>query len=37
MNKPIQADALLVEGWVGDSVLQGAAAEFEQGNYQISH
>jgi hypothetical protein len=34
MKAPIQADALLIEGWVGDPVVQGGVEEFNRGKYQ---
>lgn len=33
--EPIEAEVLIVEGWVDDLVLAGASAEFERGNYQL--
>jgi hypothetical protein len=35
VQAPIRADALLIEGWVGDRVLKGAVAEYRQGDYQV--
>ena len=32
---PIDANALVIEGWVGDSAIKGAIAEFQQRDYQI--
>ncbi len=32
---PIKADALVVEGWIGDDGIKGAIAEFERGDYKI--
>ncbi|WP_013324174.1 ElyC/SanA/YdcF family protein [Gloeothece verrucosa] len=34
MNAPVKADTLVLEGWVGDIVVQAALEEFKQGNYQ---
>ena len=34
-SKPIKADALVVEGWIGDEALKGAIAEFAQGDYKL--
>jgi hypothetical protein len=33
LNDPVQADVLVVEGWVPDHVLQAAIAEFRQNHY----
>lgn len=33
-NRPIPADVLIVEGWLPDYALQGAAAEFHRGRYR---
>jgi hypothetical protein len=30
-----EAEILLIEGWIGDTAIQGAINEFHQGNYQI--
>lgn len=35
VSAPIEAEALVLEGWVGDEVIKGAIAEFERGNYQL--
>lgn len=35
VQAPIKADALLIEGWVSDSVIKGAVAEYQQGRYQV--
>jgi hypothetical protein len=35
LKKPIEAEVLLVEGWVNDDVVKGSLAEFERGNYKI--
>jgi hypothetical protein len=36
LQSPIQpADAILLEGWVGDPIIAGAAKEFQQGNYKL--
>lgn len=35
IQDPIKADALLIEGWVSDSVIKGAVSEYEQGQYKI--
>ncbi|MBR8830654.1 MAG: hypothetical protein N5P05_000846 [Chroococcopsis gigantea SAG 12.99] len=32
---PIEADALLIEGWAGDPVIEGGVQEFFQGNYKF--
>ncbi|NEQ82404.1 MAG: YdcF family protein [Moorea sp. SIO2I5] len=34
INSPINADALVVEGWLPDYALKGAMEEFDRGNYQ---
>ncbi|NET36871.1 MAG: cytosine deaminase [Cyanothece sp. SIO1E1] len=34
VNSPIQADALVVEGWIPDNVLKQVIAEFNQGAYR---
>jgi DUF218 domain len=34
VQSPIEADTLLIEGWVSDRVIQGAFAEYRQGDYQ---
>lgn len=34
-SKPIKADALVVEGWLGDDALKGAIVEFERRGYKI--
>jgi hypothetical protein len=34
-SAPIKAEALVIEGWIGDDGIQGAIAEFERQNYQI--
>lgn len=35
VQAPIKADALLIEGWVSDSVIKGAVSEYKQGQYKI--
>jgi hypothetical protein len=35
VSQPIKAEVLVVEGWMGDEALQGAIAEFKNGNYQL--
>ena len=32
---PIEAEALVIEGWIGDDGIKGAIAEFEERDYQI--
>ena len=32
---PIEADALVIEGWIGDDGIKGAIAEFQQRDYRI--
>ncbi|NET82922.1 MAG: YdcF family protein [Moorea sp. SIO1F2] len=34
IKSPINADALVVEGWLPDYALKGAMEEFDRGNYQ---
>ncbi|WP_413163794.1 YdcF family protein [Capilliphycus salinus ALCB114379] len=34
VNAPIQADALVIEGWMPDYAIKAALVEFEKGNYQ---
>jgi hypothetical protein len=34
-SNPVKADALVVEGWIGDDALKGAIAEFAQNDYQV--
>lgn len=34
-SAPIKAQALVIEGWIGDDGIQGAIAEFNRQNYQI--
>jgi len=34
VNSPIEADLLIVEGWMSDYAVKSAIAEFNQGNYQ---
>ena len=34
-STPIEAEALIIEGWISDDGLKGAIAEFERGNYEI--
>ncbi|NEP26194.1 MAG: cytosine deaminase, partial [Moorea sp. SIO3I6] len=34
ITSPINADALVVEGWLPDYALKGAMEEFDRGNYQ---
>jgi hypothetical protein len=33
-NKPVQADTLIVESWLPDTALEGAAQEFGRGGYK---
>lgn len=33
--KPLEADTLIVEGWISDELVKQAMVEFEQGNYQL--
>jgi hypothetical protein len=35
VSAPIQAEALIIEGWADDLVVEGAMAEFKRGNYQL--
>ena len=35
LSVPIKAEALVIEGWIGDDGIKGAMAEFEQQNYQL--
>lgn len=35
ISAPIEADVLVVEGWLPDAVLKKAIAEFNQGNYRM--
>ncbi|WP_245927461.1 ElyC/SanA/YdcF family protein [Aphanothece hegewaldii] len=35
VQSPIKADALLIEGWVSDSVIKGAVTEYNQEHYQV--
>jgi hypothetical protein len=35
VSQPIKAEALIVEGWIDDLVIEGAIAEFNRGNYQL--
>lgn len=35
LNRPVEADILAVEGWVGDYALKFSAREFRQGNYRL--
>ncbi|NES22808.1 MAG: YdcF family protein [Symploca sp. SIO3E6] len=35
LNAPIEADVLVVEGWIPDNSIKKAIAEFERGNYQM--
>jgi hypothetical protein len=34
-NRPIAADVLVVEGWIGDGAIENAIFEFERGQYQL--
>lgn len=34
VNTPIQADALVIEGWIPDYAIKAALVEFENGSYQ---
>lgn len=34
-SAPIAAEALVIEGWIGDDGIQGAISEFQQQNYQL--
>ncbi len=34
-SAPIKAEALVVEGWIGDDGIKGAMAEFQEQNYQL--
>jgi hypothetical protein len=34
VHAPIDADALVIEGWVGDTVIKGGVGEFNRGNYR---
>ncbi|TVQ43667.1 MAG: YdcF family protein [Gloeocapsa sp. DLM2.Bin57] len=34
-RQPVEAEILLVEGWVSDDVMIGAITEFYRGNYQL--
>jgi hypothetical protein len=34
-SAPVKAEALVIEGWIGDDGVQGAIAEFQRQNYQI--
>jgi hypothetical protein len=34
-NRPVTADVLVVEGWVGDGSIEGAIVEFARGKYQL--
>ena len=34
VNRPVEADVLIVEGWLPDYALEGAAEEFSRGHYQ---
>ena len=35
VSQPVKAQALIVEGWTDDLVIEGAIAEFNRGNYQL--
>ncbi|MEA5511380.1 YdcF family protein [Crocosphaera sp. UHCC 0190] len=35
VSRPIQADVMVLEGWVNDAVIKGAVAEFKAKNYQL--
>lgn len=35
ISMPVKAEALLLEGWVNDDVIQGAAEAFKQDGYQL--
>jgi hypothetical protein len=35
VSVPIKADALVVEGWIGDAAVEGAIAEFKRGDYKL--
>ena len=35
VSQPIKGEALIVEGWIDDLVLEGAITEFRRGNYQL--
>lgn len=35
VSEPIEAEALIIEGWADDLVVAGAVAEFKRGNYQL--
>ena len=35
VSQPIKAEALILEGWTDDLVIEGAITEFKQGNYQL--
>ena len=35
VSAPIKADALVVEGWIGDAAIEGAIAEFKRGKYKL--
>ena len=34
-SQPIKAEALIVEGWIDDLVIEGAITEFNRSNYQL--
>ena len=34
-SNPIKAEALIIEGWADDIIIEGAVAEFNQGEYQF--
>lgn len=34
-SSPIQADALVVEGWIADEAIKKAMVKFQQGNYKV--
>ena len=34
-SKPLNAEALIIEGWADDIIIEGAVAEFNQGQYQL--
>lgn len=35
ISQPIKAEALILEGWTDDPVIEGAITEFNRGNYQL--
>ncbi len=34
-SSPVEADALVVEGWIGDEAVKEAMAEFDRGDYKV--